>query len=145
MKNWFTSQGPTRSPSGESRSESRRGGRLLRRTFVIALLLVSGGLIASGAVELFFRYRESIEDIGALQREMAQGAAFKIQQVIREIERTMWAGTHTKEIVTSGLTQAYRFQLIRLLKVVPAITDVAALDANGQEQIRVSRVQAILP
>ncbi|MFQ5932426.1 MAG: cache domain-containing protein, partial [Nitrospiraceae bacterium] len=140
MKNWFA-----RSPSGESRSESRRSGRLLRRTFVIALLLVSGGLITSGGVELFFRYRESVEDIGALQQEMAQGAAFKIQQFIREITRTMEAATQTKEIVAAGLTKGYRFDLAKLLKAVPAITDVAALDANGHEQIRLSRVQTILP
>jgi hypothetical protein len=47
---------------------SASGGRLLRRTFVIALVLVSGGLISSGVLELFFRYRESVEAIEALQR-----------------------------------------------------------------------------
>jgi len=145
VKNWFTSQGPTRSPSGESRSESRRGGRLLRRTFVIALLLVSGGLITSGGIELFFRYRESVKDIGALQQEMAQGAAFKIQQFIREIKRTMEAATQTKEIVAAGLTKGYRFDLVKLLKAVPAISEAAALDPNGREQIKVSRLQTILP
>jgi hypothetical protein len=35
---------------------SKGSGRLLRRTFVIALVLVSGGLLTSGLVELFFRY-----------------------------------------------------------------------------------------
>ncbi len=56
------------------------GGRLVRRTFIIALVLVSSGLLAGGTVELFLRYRESAESIWVLQREMAQGAAFKIQQ-----------------------------------------------------------------
>lgn len=82
---------------------SRRGGRLLRRTFIIALVLVSGGLLTSGAVELFFRYRESVEGIWALQREMAQGAAFKIQQFVQDIEKTMRASTQTSDIVTAGL------------------------------------------
>ncbi|MFQ5790942.1 MAG: ATP-binding protein, partial [Acidobacteriota bacterium] len=120
-------------------------GRLLRRTFVIALLLVSGGLITSGLVELFFRYRESVESIGTLQREMAQAAAFKIQQFIQEIEKTMGAATQTKEIVAAGLTEDYRFELIKLLKVVPAVSEAAALDAKGREQIKVSRVRTILP
>lgn len=119
-----------------------RGGRLLRRTFGIALLLVSGGLITSGAVELFFRYRESVEVIGALQREMAQGAAFKIHQFVQDIEKTMRASTQTREIVAAGLTEAYRFELIKLLKIAPAITEAAALNANGHEQIKVSRVRA---
>lgn len=86
----------------------------------LVILLVSGGLLTSGAVELFFRYRESVEGIGALQREMAQGAAFKIQQFVQDIEKTMRASTQTPDIVAAGLTEAYRFQLSKLLKVTPA-------------------------
>lgn len=118
-------------------------GRLLRRTFLIAFLMVSGGLIASGAIELVFRYRESVEGIGALQREMAQGAAFKIHQFVQDIEKTLRASTQTPEIVTGGLTEAYRFQLIKLLRVAPAITTVTALDADGHERFKVSRVQMV--
>ena len=51
--------------------------RLLRHTFLIAMLLVSGGLVTSGAIELFFRYGESVMSIHVLQQEMADGAAFK--------------------------------------------------------------------
>src|SRR5712691_4631758 len=119
------------------------GGRLLRRTFIIALILVSGGLFTSGAVELFFRYRESVAGIWVLQREMAQGAAFKIQQFVQDIEKTMRASTQTPDIVAAGLTEAYRFQLSKLLRVTPAITTVTVLDANGREQIRESRVETI--
>ena len=75
------------------------GGRLVRRTFVIALVLVSSGLLAGGTVELFLRYRESVESIWVLQREMAQGAAFKIQQFMQEIEKTMRASTQTQDII----------------------------------------------
>jgi len=105
------------------------GGRLVRRTFVIALVLVSGGLLASGAVELYLRYHESVESIRMLQREMAKGAAFKIHQFVHEIENTMQASTLTPDIVGAGLTDSFEFQLIKLLKVTPAITTVAALDA----------------
>jgi signal transduction histidine kinase len=121
--------------------ESRSGGRLLRRTFIIALILVSGGLLTSGAVELFFRYRESVEGIWMLQREMAQGAAFKIQQFVQDIEKTLRASTQTPDIVTDGLTAAYRFQLSKLLKVTPAITAATVLDANGRALLRESRVE----
>jgi signal transduction histidine kinase len=124
---------------------SASGGRLLRRTFVIALVLVSGGLISSGVLELFFRYRESVEAIEALQREMAQGAAFKIQQFVRDIEKTLRASTQAQEIIAAGLTEAYRFELIKLLKVAPAITEAVALDADGRERLKVSRVRMLLP
>src|SRR5919205_545108 len=105
---------------------SKGGGRLLRRTFVIAFILVSGGLLTSGAVELFFRYRESVEAIGALQREMAQGAAFKIQQFVADIEKTLRASTQAQEIIAAGLTESFRFELIKLLIVAPAITEAVA-------------------
>ena len=83
------------------------GGRLVRRTFVIALVLVSSGLLAGGAVELYLRYRESVESIWVLQREMAKGAAFKIHQFMQEIEKTMRASTQTPDIVSACLTEAY--------------------------------------
>ena len=124
---------------------SKGSGRLLRRTFVIALVLVSGGLLTSGLVELFFRYRESVEAIEELQREMAQGAAFKIQQFVRDIEKTLRASTQAQEIIAAGLTEAYRFELIKLLKVAPAITEAVVLDADGRERLKVSRVRMLLP
>jgi GAF domain-containing protein len=100
---------------------ARRGkaGGLLQRTFLIALVLVSGGLITSSAVELFFRYRENVEAIWSLPREVARGAAFEIQQFVRDIEHTLRAATQTPDIVAAGLTKAYRFQLDKLLKSHP--------------------------
>src|SRR5512134_3253459 len=130
MHEAFSSPNPSRDPLNCSVRGRKSSGRLLRRTFLIAFLLVSGGLLTSGAIELFFRYRESIEAIGTLQREMAQGVAFKIQQFVRDIEKTLRATTQTPEIVTAGLTEAYRFQLIKLLRVAPAITTAIALDSD---------------
>ena len=122
-----------------------RGGRLVRRTFVIALVLVSSGLLVGGAVEVYLRYNESVESISVLQREMAQGAAFKIHQFVQEIEKAMWASTLTPDIVGEGLTETYEFELIKLLKVVPPITTVVALNADGREQFKLSRLQMVRP
>ena len=145
MNDAYTPENPARGKADVAMPSIRGGGRLLRRTFLIALILVSGGLITSGAIELFFRYRESVAGIGSLQREMAQGVAFKIQQFVQDIEKTLRASTQTPEIVTSGLTEAYRFQLIKLLRVAPAITTATAVDANGGEKLKVSRVQMVRP
>src|SRR5712691_4318736 len=139
-----TSVAPAQGQSGHATPGARPGGRLVRRTFLIALILVCGGLLTSGGVELVFRYRESVEAIGALQREMAQGAAFKIQQFVQDIEHTLRASTQTQEIVTSGLTEPYKFELLKLLKVTPAITELVALGASGREQLKVSRVRMLL-
>jgi Cache domain len=134
-------------PGQVDRTSVRRvkAGGLLRRTFIIALVLVSGGLITSSAIELFFRYRESVEGIWSLQREVARGVAFETQQFVRDIEHTLWAATQTPDIVAAGLTEAYRFQLDKLLKVAPAITTAVALDATGRERLKVSRRQIVQP
>ena len=116
----------------------RAKGRLLRQTFIIALVLVSGVLVTNGGIELFFGYRENVEALGKLQQVMAEGAAFKIQQFVLDIEKTMNASTQTQEIVTSGLTEAYRFQLAKLLRGAPAITAATVVDANGYEQLKVT-------
>ena len=145
MNDFNTPENPARKRADRAIHGNEGGSRLLRRTFFIAFILVSGGLITSGAVELFFRYRESVEGIGALQREMAQGVAFKIQQFVQDIEKTLRASTQTPEIVTGGLTEAYRFQLIKLLRVAPAISTATAVDTIGGEQLKVSRVQMVRP
>ena len=144
MNNASLSADPNRGQSSHAVPGAQHGGRLVRRTFLVALALVCGGLLTSGAVELVFRYRESVEAIGALQREMAQGAAFKIQQFVQDIEQTLRASTQTQEIVTAGLTEVYKFELLKLLKVTPAITELIALDVSGREQLKVSRVRMLL-
>ena len=115
-------------------------GRLLRRSFLIAFLLVSGGLLTSGAVELIFRYDESVRSIRLLQQEMADGAAFKIQQHIESITQQLEMVSQTPELVTEGITDSYQFLLHKLLRVAPAITTVTLLDIKGREKLRLSRL-----
>lgn len=117
--------------------------RLLRHTLLIAILLVSGGLVISGAIELFSRYGESVMSIRVLQQEMADGAAFKIHQYIALITQKLQMVSQTPEIVTEGITESYQFLLSKLLRVSPAITTVAVLDATGQEKLKVSRVAMV--
>lgn len=120
-----------------------RSGQLVRRTFLIALVLLSSGFVAGGAIELVLRYQESVNSIWVLQSEMAKAAAFKITQFMREIEKTMRVSTLTREIVDSGLTEDIEIELIKLLKRVPAITSVSALDSRGQELYKISRVRSV--
>jgi adenylate cyclase len=129
-----------------SQSNSHRSsGRLVRRTFIIALILLSSGFIAGGAIELGFRYQESVNSIWLLQTEMANRAAFKIHQFMRGIDKTMRTVTQTQRLVESGLTKDFEFALIKILKTEPAITSVTALGSGGQELYKLSRVQLVLP
>jgi len=131
--------------SGNTRLDNsdRSGGRLVRRTFIIALVLLTSGFIAGGAIELVFRYQESVNNIWVLQTEMAKGAAFKIQHFMQGIVKTMRASSRTEAIVDNGLTKDFEVELIKLLKAVPAITAVSALDSDGQELFKLSRIQLI--
>jgi hypothetical protein len=49
--------------------------------------LVSGALLTSGLVEVYFSYKENQAALVAIQREKALGAATRIEQFIKEIER----------------------------------------------------------
>jgi class 3 adenylate cyclase len=120
-------------------------GQLVRRTFIIAIILSSSGLIAGGSIELYLQYRETAKSIWLLQTEMAQGAAFKIHQFVQQIETILLASTQTQDIIDSGLTDAYEFQLLKMLKTVPAITTIVAVDDQGRERHKVSRIKMVRP
>ena len=117
-------------------------GKLVRRTFILALVLVSSGLLVGGGIELYLRYHESVENIRVLQQEMGRGSAFRIHQYVDDIEKT---STLTPEIISTGLSEAYEFELIKLLKVAPAVITIAALDADGQERFKLSRLKMVRP
>jgi class 3 adenylate cyclase len=76
---------------------------------------------------------------------MAQGAAFKIHQFVQQIETILLASTQTQDIIDSGLTDAYEFQLLKMLKTVPAITTIVAVDDQGRERHKVSRIKMVRP
>jgi hypothetical protein len=88
---------------------------------------------------------DQVEGIWSLQREVARGAAFEMQQFVRDIEHTLRAATQIPDLVAAGLTEAYRFQLDKLLKVTPAITTVVALDATRRERLKVPRRGIVQP
>src|SRR5439155_1392823 len=62
-------------------------GHLFRKYVIIIAGLVSGALLASGAIEIYFSYYENREALVALQREKAIGVAARIEAYIKEIEQ----------------------------------------------------------
>src|SRR5499433_4591136 len=97
-----------------------RRGRLLRHYFLISVLLIAGALIASGLLEIYFRYQESMEHLAFQQREAANVAALKIQTFIHDIETAMKAATKYQ-------SAEYEFELKRLFYLAPAITEAAVV------------------
>ncbi len=122
----------------------RPRGRLVRDYFLISVVLVGGGLIMSGLVEIYFRYQESREQLGLYQREVAAGAAFKIERFVQEIHNTLKGATRSREIAPKGLTPDFRFELEKLLLIAPAVTEALALDENGAIRVQASRLRTVL-
>ncbi len=100
--------------------------------------LVCVALLASGGVSVYFTYRETKSALLELQREKALAAAGRIQQYVQEIERQLgWMRFPQAE--AQNLEQR-RIDYLKLLRQVPAITDVSHVDAGGRERLRVSRL-----
>jgi len=118
----------------------RSRGRLVRHYFYLSLILISCGLITSGILEIYFHYQESRQQLALLQKEVASGAAFKIEQFINEIEAAMRATTKSRELVEQGLTQGYRYDLKKLLFLEPAITEAVAVDRQNVVRVYVSQL-----
>ena len=97
----------------------RARGRLMREYFLISVLLVGGGLIASGAIEIYYSFQESQEHLADVQREVATGAAIKIERFVHEIHNTLKGATRSREIAPKGLTDEFRFELEKLLLIAP--------------------------
>src|SRR3970040_2283468 len=116
-------------------SRGRRRGRLVRHYFFISVVLVGGGLIASGVLEIYCRYQESREQLALLQQEIAAGAAVKIERFVQEIHNTLKGATKSREIAPKGLTLEFRFELEKLLLIAPAITEALALNESGAIQV----------
>jgi hypothetical protein len=128
-----------------NRRVGRKRGRLVRHYFLVSVILISGGLITSGIIELYFQYHESSADLVKLQQEITSGAASKIEQFIQDIEQTTRGATKSREITEKGLSPEYEFELRRLLVIAPAITEAMAIDNQGIVQVAVSRFTSVLP
>ncbi len=127
------------------RSPGPRRSRLVRNYFFTFVILVGGGMIASGLTEFYFRYHETQEQVGLLQAEAADAALMKIAQYILNIEGQMKSTSLSEQIAYQGLSSTRKFQLMKLLYVAPAISEAAALGDDGTPRLHVSRFRTILP
>jgi signal transduction histidine kinase len=118
----------------------RARGRLLRKYIVAFAAVVSGVLLFSGALEIYFSHQEAKAALTAVQREKALAAATRIEQFVREIERQLGWTTHPLLTTGAAALEQRRIDYFRLLRQVPAITELSHLDRAGREQIRISRL-----
>jgi len=109
---------------------------ICRREFITLL----GG--AAAAWPLAARAQQTDERAAALLARILQlqanDIAAKIGQFI--VETVSQVGWTTQLPWSAGALEQRRFDALRLLRQVPAVTALALLDASGHEQLRVSRL-----
>ena len=117
---------------------ARPRGRLFRKYVLLIVGLLSLVLLLNSALDFWFSYEENKAALFRIQQEKAGSAARRIEQFVDEIERQLgW--TTAPQWAASPLEQR-RFDYVRLLRQVPAITELIQLDDAGKEQLKVSRL-----
>jgi GAF domain-containing protein/HAMP domain-containing protein len=132
-------------------------GRLFRKYVVVLLVLVGGVLMASSLVELYFSYRETQRAIVRVERAKAGAAAAAIEQLLKEIEQQVRETTRTasddpdasqvgqgrlgfRQDLGSAMAEQRELDFLRVLRNVPAVSELRHFDLAGKEQLRVSRL-----
>jgi hypothetical protein len=108
---------------------------LRRREFTTLLGVAAAAWPLAARAQQGDRVRALVNRILVLQ---AEGAAAKIGQFIKEIESQV--GWTTQLPWSAGTIEQRRTDGQRLLRQVPAITELAQLDSTGKEQLKVSRL-----
>jgi signal transduction histidine kinase len=112
--------------------------RLFFKYVGLFVAVVCVALLINGLLEVWGSYREHKTALIRIQHEQAEAAATKISQFIKEIENQV--GWTTQLLWSAETIEQRRFDALRLLRQVPAITELAQVDASGKEQLRVSRL-----
>jgi signal transduction histidine kinase/CheY-like chemotaxis protein len=100
--------------------------------------LVTLALLVSGGIGIYATYQDNKAALLSLQRAKASSAASRIETFVKEIENQIrWLGLPQPGTYAA---EQRRFDYLKLLRQVPAITDLSQLDGSGREQLRVSRL-----
>jgi adenylate cyclase len=125
-----------------SRSDKRPTTRprrpLFQKYFVAMFVAVVVPLLASGASEAWFGYRDQRLLLSQRLHAEARSAAGRIEAFLDDITGQMqW----TVQLPwRDGMDERHRFDVLRLLRQVPAVVEVTLIDGNGSERLHVSRV-----
>src|ERR1022692_4620137 len=129
---------PLPAPAGATVPRRTSRGRLFRKYLVLILSLVMIALLASSAISIYFTYQETKSALSSLQHEKAIGAASRIEQYIHQIEQQLAYAAFPQ--LDANDIELRRIEFLKLLRQAPEVTDISQLDAQGHEQISVSRL-----
>jgi signal transduction histidine kinase/DNA-binding NarL/FixJ family response regulator len=121
----------------DSADRSAPRNRLFRKYLYSFVALAFATLAVNSALDAWFSFGEQKLLLAATQREQVASAATQISQFIGQIEVELnWL---SRLPVDPQARDEQRLNAIRLLRLSPPISEVAQLDANGRERLRISR------
>ncbi len=122
-------------------STGRRAWRLpLAAKLAAALIgLVALVLMVNGAVNTWLNYNQAKRAALEVQEEKARSAAVRVGEFLSDIQTQLGWTTGAEWRFAKPDQQRYDF--IRLLRQVAAITELSYLDGQGREQLEVSRLE----
>jgi signal transduction histidine kinase len=115
--------------------------RLVTRYWLVISLLIGLTLGIVGGLEMWFSYRSNLDSIRVLQEAESKTAAVRIEEHLRAIEG------YIREVGglpwSSGLftEEDRKAEFQRLLKLVPAVLEIRAIDGEGRERLYVSHTE----
>jgi diguanylate cyclase (GGDEF)-like protein len=109
---------------------------LFKKYALIFCALIGVSLLLSGMLGINFSYRESRLALIRLQREKAEAAASRIGQYLFDIEQKIGVTTVTRRDASELEQRSFE---VKLLRRTAAINEIALLDQQGKEYLRVSR------
>ena len=112
--------------------------RLFAKYVGLFVAVVAVALSANGIFDVVLYYKEHKVSLIHIQRQQAEAASAKISQFVSEIKGQI--GWTTQLPWSQGSIEQHRFDALRLLRQVPAITELSLLDSHGKERLRVSRL-----
>src|SRR5439155_4714200 len=99
---------------------------------------VGAALLINSSFDFWFSYQENKTALVRVQQEKAESAAQRIAEFVEEIKSQIGWTTHAQWAL--GPLDQRRQDYVRLLRQVPAITELAQLDGEGKERLKVSRL-----
>jgi len=130
---------------------------LLRKYVRVLSVLVGGTLMVSGLAELYFSYAQAQRAIVDVEQAHATAVALRIEQFLSEVQEQVRDTTRTasddpsagplgaaalgfREGLAASIAEQRELDFLRVLRRVPAVSDLRHLDVAGREVIRVSRL-----
>ena len=110
----------------------------IRRLALPAVLLLISGLMINGAIDVWRSWQQTKALMASVQREKAEVAVLRLDSFVGEIERQIGWVAYAQ--FASLPADQRRYDYVRLLRQVPAITILSQLDRQGHEQLNVSRL-----